>query len=181
MALLPKIALLTAVLLVARLSFLVVIDAADSSATSSPASSLDRSLTATAASSPVSSSSMPPSSVSSSVSPASSPDLLCPAKYATKHKETDKLIGDSSKVIPGSHSYPFSNKAKETVTFAMAGEKNSHVIVVSMPGFQLGQFDFGGTASNSTVYVSTDGGKNFTPVRCRSESRVRVRERREER
>ena len=140
MAFLAKIALLPAVIFGASLSFVTVIHA-DSAATSPTATS----------------------------SASHSSSLLCPAKHAGKHEDTDKLIGDPSKLIPGSHNYSFSNKAKETVTFAMAGEKSSHIIVVSMPGFQLGPFDLGGTASNSTVYVSVDGGKNFTRVRSRRE------------
>ena len=45
--------------------------------------------------------------------------------------------------------------------FAMAGKKNRHVIVESMPGVMLGPIDFGGVSSPSSVFVSVDGGKTF--------------------
>ena len=47
---------------------------------------------------------------------------------------------------------------------AMAGQKNRHLIVVSIPGLMLGPIDFGGISSPSVAFVSLDGGKTFKPI-----------------
>lgn len=98
--------------------------------------------------------------LTTSASSIPSEDLLCPAKYAKKHSETDAEIGPRTSMIAGSNAKAL-GEAKEVVMLAMAGENHRHLVVVSMPGVLLGPLDFGGTSSPSTLYVSPDGGQTF--------------------
>ena len=82
-----------------------------------------------------------------------------------QHAKIDAQItdDDNTSLIKGASEFAFGKGSKEEVMFAMAGKENHNVIVLSMPGVMLGPLDIGYDTSNSSVFVSVDGGVTFTP------------------